>query len=301
MISGIIPPIITPFDQKGHPDMKALEHNLDIWNQTDLSGYLALGSNGEFVYLSKEEKIKVVKKVLQESSEDKTVIAGTGLESTELTLDLTNRMAKIGVEAALVLPPHYYGDFMTDTVLKKHYEYIADNADIPILIYNMPKLTGITISENLIAILSDHENIVGMKDSSGDFSLLGKYISNSSENFDVMVGTANLIFGGLILGASGGILALANLAPEECCRLYQEYKKENIERAVEIQLRMIPLNEAITAKYGIKGLKKAMDFRGYDGGECKKPLKDFKLTDEMEKDLKNTIEEALKEKIEGSS
>ncbi|MEF8832071.1 MAG: dihydrodipicolinate synthase family protein [Candidatus Thermoplasmatota archaeon] len=301
MISGIIPPIITPFDKKGHLDMKALENNLDIWNQTDLSGYLALGSNGEFVYLNKEEKIKVVKKVLQESSEDKTVIAGTGLESTELTLDLTNRMAKIGVEAALVLPPHYYGDFMTDTVLKNHYEYIADNADIPILIYNMPKFTGITISENLIAILSDHENIIGMKDSSGDFSLLGKYISNSSENFDVMVGTANLIFGGLILGASGGILALANLAPEECCRLYREYKKGNIEGAVEIQLRMIPLNEAITAKYGIKGLKKAMDFRGYEGGECKKPLKDFKLIEEMEKDLKNTIEEALKEKIEGSS
>ncbi|MEF8835655.1 MAG: dihydrodipicolinate synthase family protein, partial [Candidatus Thermoplasmatota archaeon] len=228
--------------------MKALENNLDIWNQTDLSGYLALGSNGEFVYLNKEEKIKVVKKVLQESSEDKTVIAGTGLESTELTLDLTNRMAKIGVEAALVLPPHYYGDFMTDTVLKNHYEYIADNADIPILIYNMPKFTGITISENLIAILSDHENIIGMKDSSGDFSLLGKYISNSSENFDVMVGTANLIFGGLILGASGGILALANLAPEECCRLYREYKKGKIECAVEIQLRLIPLNEAISAK-----------------------------------------------------
>ncbi|MBS3782383.1 MAG: dihydrodipicolinate synthase family protein [Candidatus Thermoplasmatota archaeon] len=290
MISGIIPPIITPFDQKGHPDMKALEHNLDIWNDTELSGYLALGSNGEFVYMSKEEKIKVVKKVLQESSEDKTVIAGTGLESTELTLDLTKRMAKIGVDAALVLPPHYYGSFMTDTVLKNHYEYIADNADIPILIYNMPKFTGITISEDLISILSDHKNIIGMKDSSGDFSLLGKYISNSSEDFDVMVGTANVIFGGLILGASGGILALANLAPEECCRLYQEVKKGNIEKAAEIQLRMIPLNEAITAKYGIKGLKKGMDFRGFVGGVCKRPLKGFKLTEEMKEDLKNTIE-----------
>lgn len=296
MIDGIIPPIITPFDQKGHPDMKALEHNLDCWNQTDLNGYLVLGSNGEFVYLTKEEKTNVVKKVLQEASEDKRIIAGTGLESTELTLDLTKRMANIGVDAALVLPPYYYGDFMTANVLKNHYEYIADNADIPILIYNMPKFTGITIPENLVGTLSEHENIIGMKDSSGDFSLLGKYISNSSEDFEVMVGTANVILGGLVLGASGGILALANLAPEECCRLYQEFKKGNIEKAAEIQLRMIPLNKAITTDYGIKGLKEAMGYRGYKGGECKTPLKNFKLTEEMKKDLKNTIEKALKEK-----
>lgn len=294
MISGIIPPIITPFDENGDPDMEALEHNLARWNETDLSGYLVLGSNGEFVYMNREEKIKVVKKVLQNTHEDKTIIVGTGLESTELTLGLTKQMGEIGADGALVLPPHYYGGFMSFDALKDHYEYIAENADIPILVYNMPKFTGITIPERLIATLSEHENIVGMKDSSGDLALLGKYISVSSKNFDVLVGTANLILGGLVLGASGGILALANLAPEECCQIYQEFKKGRIERASEIQIRMIPVNEAITSKYGIKGLKKAMDIRGYKGGNCKRPLKNYIFTEKMEKDLKDTIEKGLK-------
>lgn len=293
MVEGIIPPIITPFDVDGEVDMEALEKNIQRWNETDLAGYLVLGSNGEFVYMDEEEKIKTVEKVIQSKSEDKIVIAGTGMEGTEQALDLTKKMASLGVDYALILPPHYYGSFMTEDVLLDHYEYIADNAEIPILLYNMPQYTGITLPVDIICELSDHENIVGMKDSSGDFSLIGKYISNSAEDFDVLAGTASFLLGGLILGASGGVLALANLAPEKSCQIYKEFKKGNIEKASDIQMRMIPVNEAITSKYGIKGLKHVMDNLGYEGGKCKKPLKYYELTEAMKKDLKETIEEAL--------
>ena len=290
MFEGIFPPIVTPFNGNGEPDFEALEHNLSNWGNTKLSGYLVLGSNGEFVYMDKSEKLEVVKRVV-ENSEDKKVIVGTGKESTEQTILLTNEMAGIGVDAGLILPPHYYGEsVMTDDALKDHYMEVADRSEVPILLYNMPKYTGMNLSKELVVDLSEHKNIVGMKDSSGDFARLGEYVDGSCDDFDVMVGTANLILGGLVLGASGGILALANVVPEECCKLYDLFLEGEFKEARDLQLSMIPLNKAITSKYGIKGLKIALEMVGYKGGYCKKPLRNYDLSCEEQKDLEDLVE-----------
>lgn len=289
MLEGVYPAIITPFSQDGDPNLKSLEYNLRKWNDTNISGYLVLGSTGEFVYMDEEEKLEVVKKVIQKS-DDKQIIAGTGCESTEETIDLTNKVADLGADASLIIPPHYYSEgSMTDKVLKNHFVSVANQTDIPIILYNMPKYTDINLSKDLVSNLSKHRNIVGIKDSSGDLSRIGNYIRETSNDFDVMVGTANILLGGLVLGASGGILALANLAPNKCCQIYNEFQEGNLGVARDLQLTVQPINDAVTSKYGIKGLKAAMEMRGYRGGYCKPPLKNYELTCQEEGELEDLI------------
>jgi len=268
---GVFPPITTPFiDGKVAHDK--LESNIEQLSKTGLKGIVVLGSNGEYVYLSEEEKRKVLETAVTAAPKDMFVIAGTGCESTEETIKLTNDCAKLGAHAALVITPHYYGGEMSDSTLIKHFTVVADNSSIPILLYNVPKFTHINVTARVVSELSQHPNILGIKESSGNVNLLGQYINNVSENFNVMVGTAGVLFGGLSIGCVGGILALANVAPEQCVKIFDLVNKGKFEAAKNLQLKMIPVNNAVTAIYGVPGLKAAMDLLGYFGGEPRLPL-----------------------------
>lgn len=270
-LQGIFPPITTPFAD-GKVAYDRLAANIAKWNTTGLAGYVAFGSNGEYVYLSEAEKLEVVRTVVQTAGPGMKVIAGTGCESTWQTIKLTNECAKLGAHAALVVTPFYYGGRMNEAALYKHFMEVADQAAIPILIYNVTKFTNINTSVGLVARLSRHPNIIGIKDSNGNVSSLGEMVATAEKDFSVLVGTAGALFGALTLGAVGGVLALANVAPEACVQIHRLVSQGRIEPARELQLRMLPVNTAVTATYGVPGLKAALDMLGYFGGDPRLPL-----------------------------
>lgn len=270
-LQGIFPPIPTPFIKEKVAYDK-LAFNVKKWNKTKIKGFVVLGSNGEYVYLSEEEKRKVVKTVIKEAAKDKLIIVGTGCESTRETIRLSKDCAQLGADAALVVTPSYYGSKMNVKNLINHYTTVADNSPLPILLYNVPKFTHINLGVEIVSKLSKHPNIIGIKDSSGNVNQLGEYLNNVDKNFTVLVGTAGALLGALTLGCGGGVLALANIAPNSCVKICDLVQKNKFKEARELQLKMIPINKAITTNYGISGLKAALDMLDYFGGEPKLPL-----------------------------
>jgi 4-hydroxy-2-oxoglutarate aldolase len=270
-LHGIFPPITTPFIN-GKVAYDKLASNVEKWSRTGLKGFVVLGSNGEYVYLSEEEKRRVVDSVVQSAADEMLIIAGTGCESTAETLRLTEDCARLGAHAALVVTPQYYAGRMGESALMKHYSELADQSPLPILLYNVPKFTHINLAADFVARLSEHPNIVGIKDSSANVIQLGEILNGVAGDFNVMVGTAGVLFAGLTLGCVGGVLALANIAPEHCVKIFKQVQAGDFEAARELQLKMLPVNQAVTAVYGVPGLKAAMDMLGYFGGDPRLPL-----------------------------
>jgi 4-hydroxy-2-oxoglutarate aldolase len=270
-LHGIFPPITTPFIN-GRVAYDKLASNVEKWNRTGLKGFVVLGSNGEYVYLSEEEKRRVVESVVQSAADEMLVIAGTGCESTAETLRLTEDCAKLGAHAALVVTPQYYAGRIGENALMTHFSELADRSPIPILLYNVPKFTHINLAADIVARLSEHPNIVGIKDSAANVIQLAEMLNGVAKGFNVMVGTAGVLFSALTIGCAGGVCALANVAPEECVKIFDLVEAGDLHAARSLQLRMIPVNQAVTAVYGVPGLKTAMDMRGYFGGDPRLPL-----------------------------
>jgi 4-hydroxy-2-oxoglutarate aldolase len=288
-IEGIFPPIATPFAD-GRVAHDRLKGNLHRWNKTKLAGYVVFGSNGEFVYLDQEEKLALMETVRQNLLQGKVLIAGTGCESTEATVKLTNLAAERGADVALVVTPHYYKAKMDTGALKKHYLRIADQADIPIMIYNVPQFTGINVGPELVASLAEHPKIIGIKDSSGNIAQVGEMIATTPPFFHVLAGSAGHLLAALALGAKGGILALANVAPDQCCRIFDDFRSGRHADARQLQLKLIPVNKAITARFGVPGLKAALDMVGYFGGDPRPPL--LPLGGEQRNELREILKRA---------
>jgi 4-hydroxy-2-oxoglutarate aldolase len=280
-LKGVIPPVVTPFVD-GEVSLEKYEENLNRWCEVGITGFLVLGSNGEAVHLTEEEKLALVEKTAATVPDDKPVIVGSGCLTTIETIELTNKAAAKGAQAALIITPFFYSDAMNRDALLAHYTEIADKADIPIMLYNVPKYTNVVIPPEVVVELSKHENIIGMKDSSGNIAYLSRIIDVTPDDFDVMVGTANAFLAGLVLGVRGGILALANTAPKECLQIYSLFKQGKLDEAKELQLKMVPVNQAVTARFGIAGLKAAMDMVGFYGGIPRKPLLPLKTEEKME-------------------
>jgi len=276
-LRGVFPPIPTPFDAQGEVALGALVENLERWNQYDLAGYVVLGSNGEAVYLTGQEKLHVLETVRRAIPADKLMIAGTGCESTRETIALTRQAAQVGADAALVLTPHYYGSKMTPDSLVRHYQAVADGSPIPILLYNVPGFTHVDVDAATVARAACHPNVVGIKDSGGNMAKLADVVRLTGPDFQVLAGSAGFFLAGLAVGAVGGVLALANVAPQECIGIHRLFKAGQWEEAAELQRRLVPVNAAVTARFGVAGLKAAMDMLGYYGGPVRPPLLD--LTD----------------------
>ncbi len=271
-LSGVFPPIPTPFDAAGAVDARALAANLKHWNRFALRGYVVLGTNGEAALLDLEERAHVLEAARDGIPDDRLLIAGTGCQSTRETIELTTRASRLGADAALVLTPSYYRAQMTRDVLRRHYHAVADASKIPVLIYNMPACTGIDLDVDTIAAIANHANIVGIKDSGGDVTKLGAIKERLGEGFTVLAGSGGFFLPALSVGAAGGVLALANIAPAECLEIHAHYLAGDWTGASELQLRMIPLNSAVTSRWGVPGLKQAMDLLGLCGGPVRPPL-----------------------------
>jgi len=290
-LSGVLPPITTPF-QNGKVALDRLKENFQKWNRTGLSGYLVLGSNGEAVYLNEKEKMKVIEASRDSIPASKVMIVGTGMESTQETIQFTNQAAKMGAECGLVVTPSYFKGSMKPQILHDHFIAVAEKSRIGILLYNVPQFTGINMEPELVARLSEHPNIVGIKDSSGNIGQLSEIIHLSQKKFAVFVGSAPVFFPALCVGAMGGVLAVANAVPQECIQIHHLYKEKKFDEARELQYRLTPLAKGVTTKYGIGGLKMAMDLAGYFGGDPRPPLK--KQGQEVKEELKQLLQQLIK-------
>jgi len=285
-LSGVMPPITTPF-QDGKLASDKLKNNFQKWNKTGLSGYLVLDSNGEAVYLNEKEKIKVVEIARASIPRSKFMVVGTGMESTQETIRFTNQVARMGADFALVITPSYFKGSMKPQILYDHFFGVAESSRIGILIYNVPQFTGINLESEWVAKLSEHSNIVGIKDSSGNIGQLSEIIHLSQKGFAVFVGSAPVFFPALCVGAVGGILAVANVVPQEWVRIQSLFNQGKMNQAKALQSQLTPLAKAVTTKYGIGGLKMAMDLTGYFGGNPRLPLK--RPGKEVEEELKRLL------------
>jgi len=271
-LSGVLPPIATPFDAQGRIDKDALAENIAKWNPAGLRGYVVGGSNGESALLEPEEIVKALRVVRAAKREEHLLIAGTGRQATEATIRLTQAAAEAGADVALVMTPSFYPAQMTDAALRQHYVALADKAPIPVMIYNVPKFTHLNISADTVAALVQHPNIVGLKDSAGNIGQLIDLKRLCPPDACIMVGNGPAFFSGLQVGASGGILALANVAARECVRIHELVGLGEYAAAREIHFRLMPVGRAVTAGYGVPGLKCALDLLGFRGGNPRPPL-----------------------------
>ena len=288
MFEGIYTPIITPFKANEEIDFEKLKHNLDRWGETPLSGVLVLGSNGEFPHLSPAEKIELVRFVRENFNPGKRVLAGTTCDTTTGTIELSEQVSKLGADAVLVLPPYYYKGLMTEEVLLQHFTEVADRSPLPVMLYNMPANTGINLPPSLVTELSKHQNIVGIKDSSGNIVQIAQVIQGAASDFSVFAGSASFMLPAFAIGARGATVALANIMPEECCRVFELFAKGKMDEAKDQQLRLLEINHTVTRGWGIPALKAAMDMLGYRGGELRRPLRP------LPEEQKTTLSEILK-------
>lgn len=272
-LRGVFPPIPTPFDTGGEVAHLALTENLELWDQYDLSGYVVLGSNGEAVYLTEEERRRVWEAARRAIPAHKLMIAGTGCESTRQTVALARRAAQAGADATLVVTPHYYDGKMTAEGLIDHFHTVADRVSIPVVLYNVPKFTHVDMDASTVARAARHPNVIGIKDSGGDVAKLADVVRTTGPDFQVLAGSASFFFAALALGAVGGVLALSNVAPQQCLDVFRLFNAGQWDEAAELQRRMIPVNASVTARFGIAGLKAALDMLGYYGGPVRPPLR----------------------------
>jgi 4-hydroxy-2-oxoglutarate aldolase len=272
-LQGIFPPIATPFDHEGNLYLSKLQHNVEKWNLTTLAGYVVMGSTGESVMLTTDEKFTVWEQVAKHAAPEKLLIAGTGMESVRETVCLTNRAAEMGYKAVMVRTPHYYKNLLNrGDAQMLFFRSVADRAKIPLIIYNWPQATGIDIPADAVAALSEHPNIIAIKESSGNLEKVMQMIREVRSGFQVLVGSAPTLWPSLLMGACGAILAYANAAPYSVIAIWEAYRTREEAAGMDWQNRIGRASALVTTKYGVPGLKYAMDLNGYYGGPPRLPL-----------------------------
>lgn len=275
-LRGVLLPIPTPFDSAGEVDLQALRANIGKWNTTGIGGYVILGSTGERVHLDERECLEVIVAAREQVPTRKDgfpFIVGAGRQSTIGTVREIKRVAAaVAVDAFLVITPHFYRPSISQESLLKHYERVADESPVPLILYSMPALTGIKIEAETTARLSEHENIIGIKDSSADVDRLRETVKLVRKEFAVLTGNGTVLCEALTAGACGGILAVACVAPALCIAISCAVDSGETETAARLQSKLTPLAQAVTTRFGIGGLKVALDIRDYIGGAVRAPL-----------------------------
>jgi len=271
-LSGIFPALTTPFEEDGSVSLAGLKRNIQNYNRTDVAGYVAIGSTGESVLLTRAEMEGILVTVKEAAAKEKKLIAGTGAESTAETIERTKRAAELGYHAALVKTPYYYKPSYKPDVLIAHYRRVADASPVPVLLYSVPQFTGVALEAPEVAVLAQHSNIIGIKDSSGNVQRVAEMIAATPAAFQVLVGSAATIYPSLALGARGCILALACALPEKCVALFELVRQGHHEKARELQAVLVRASKMIVSEMGIAGVKYVMDQRGYRGGDPRLPL-----------------------------
>ena len=273
---GVMPPTITPFKANGEVDFAAYERNMAKWETENLGGYVVLGSNGEFPYLGEDEKLELVKITVEGSKKGLPVFVGSGMESARETVKLTNKAAKLGVDAALILTPNYYSTIMDQTKsFIAYFTEVANNSDVPVYLYNVPKFSKVNMDVEAVAALATHPNIHGMKDSTGDAAQLKTFKDAVPADWNLMTGTAATWFEALKMGIKACIIAPANCYPQIAVDVMNAVDAGDLALAEELNKKSLALNNLVSNAYGMPGLKIACDLFGYTGAHVRNPLLDL--------------------------
>ncbi len=269
---GVFIPVTTPFRGEDVATDR-LAANLQRYHATALAGYVVLGSTGEFPMLSEAERDRVLVAAREAIPASKLFIAGTGANATLTTIRQTKRAAEIGADAAIVITPHYFTKaFTRPDAQVRHYLAVAEASPIPIMIYNFPLNTGVNLEADTVARIAQHPNVCGIKDSSGNIPQCAQIIDQTPKTFHVHVGSASALLPALTIGAAGAIVALGTISAREWCDVYALATAGRWEEARQIAVRMMPADRGVAGRYGIGGLKAALDLQGFYGGPCRPPL-----------------------------
>jgi 4-hydroxy-2-oxoglutarate aldolase len=246
-----------------------------------VDGLVLFGSTGEGLLLDEDERSRALAAVRPVPGEGQLLLAGTGAESTRAAIRLARAAADAGADAVLVHPPAYYRPQMTPDALRDHFAAVADASPVPVVLYQVPSAySGIELESGLVEQLSRHPNVLGIKDSSGDLKVLGALVESAAgERFSVVVGNGSILYAGLEVGATGGILAVAALAPAACVELVRRKRAGDEAGAGRLQERIAPLHRAVVGALGVPGVKAALDLLGRPGGPPRPPLKPLREKD----------------------
>jgi 4-hydroxy-tetrahydrodipicolinate synthase len=293
VLNGMFVPCITPFTRTGRLDVKALRACVQFWLENGVSGLAPCGSNGEAPYLSRQERTKVIKTVLDEVNGKVPVIAGTGSISTQETIAFTKDAADIGVDAVLVITPFYYK--LSNKEIHEHFRTVSEAVDIPIVVYNVPKFTGVSLEPTQIQKLTmENERIIGIKDSGGNLGTITETVRLAGKKISVLAGTADVALSTLLMGGRGAVLAVGNVFPALCSHLYEAFKNRRYEEASRLQNRISFANEVLVKRFNqIAAIKEAMKLQGLAGGYPRRPV--LPLEDEEKKTLEFLLKEIIRE------
>jgi 4-hydroxy-2-oxoglutarate aldolase len=292
-LHGVLLPFTTPFGAGGEVDASALGENIGRWNETGVAGYVALGSTGERVHLDERERQSVVEEARACVPREMAFVVGVGEQSTRHSILDARRAAEAGADAVLALTPHFYRGALTQDALAEHFNSLADASPVPVILYNIPQNTGVAIAPERVARLANHPNIVGIKDSSGDMVNLVemlRLVGEGRDDFAVMTGHAGVFYASLCAGVCGAILAAGCVAPRLCVEIYEAFTRGDHARALELQERLAPVARAVTVRFGIGGLKFALELAGYKGGTVRAPL--HEPDEEVRSEIARLLEEA---------
>jgi 4-hydroxy-2-oxoglutarate aldolase len=270
-VAGILAPVTTPFNAAGDIAPRDLRRNVARHLADGLHGVVVAGSTGEAPLLELDEVRALVAAAREAVPPDRWLVAGAGAESTRQAIALARAAAAAGADAVLVRPPGYFAAAYTLESLTAHFRAVADASPVPVLVYNIPKFTHVTLPATLIERLADHPRIVGAKDSSGDLRSLAAYRA-AAPGWSVLAGSCSVLQAALALGCDGGIVGVACYAAGRCAELYRAFRAGDRERAAELQRQLTPLDKEIVARLGPAGIKAAMDVVGLVGGPVRPPL-----------------------------
>jgi 4-hydroxy-2-oxoglutarate aldolase len=273
-LTGVFLPVTTPFDPvTGDVAPVSLRDNLRRWLNEPVDGFVLFGSTGEGALIDEDEKIQLTGFAREVVPSGIPLVVGASGDSTRATIRQVRELAQVGADAFLVHPPVYFGPYLAPAAIRDHYRAVADASPAPILIYHMPKYTRVTLEGSLVGELTRHPNIIGVKDSSGDIRKFAEFTAACDGSCRSFVGGAALLYTALELGAQGGILAAAVIAPAMCAELVRHFRAGETGKAGQVQGRLTPIHKEIVAPYGAVGVKAALDLLGYVGGPPRAPLR----------------------------
>lgn len=277
---GIYPPLPTFFDEREELDLPTYQRHMRRLATTGIAGYVVMGTNGEAVHLSPDERVRVIEAAREAAGGETLILAGCGEQSTRASIENCHRAARAGADFALVIPPFYFKGRMSEQALLAHYRAIADASPLPVILYNMPASTaGLDLNAATLCALAEHPNIAGVKDSAGDMAKLAQLIGRTPASFTIFAGSAGYLLPALAVGASGAVAALANVFPRQVCQMQDLFERGELAQARQLQSLLAPANTAVTATYSVPGLKAALEITAGYGGRPRSPLQPLSVAE----------------------
>ncbi len=300
-LSGVLVPCTTPFDPvTGEVDLVGFRANVRSFLAHPIRGIVVGGSTGEAVLLDEDERLVLLEGARDLVPDDRLVVAGTGAESTRATIRRCEESAGMGADFVLVQPPAFYRGAMTDAALLEHYRAVAAGSPIPVILYQVPlRMSTLEFSTNLVAGLAKIDNVVGIKDSRGNLELVAELVDRTPDAFQVLVGSGAALYGSLEVGAAGGILGVANLAPGPAAAIHTAHAAGDSAEAGRLQETVAPVHDEIVAAMGVPGVKVGLDLLGLRGGDPRPPLQS--LPDGMRESVASVLDHAGLEAVETPS